>query len=74
MTEHGDGTYEGSYVATVAGEIQLVVGLAKHAAKSIFKAICRPAAVAPGMCEVQHGMAEISVGQIGQLRFWTADR
>jgi len=61
-------------VATVAGEVQLVVGLHANTAKTVFKAACLPATIAPGMCEVQLGMAEITAGQPGQLRFWTADR
>ena len=61
-------------MATVAGEVQLIVGLHGNAAKTVFKAACLPATVAPGMCEVQLGMAEITAGQPGQLRFWTADR
>lgn len=74
IRDHGDGTYEASYVATVAGEVQLIVGLHGNAAKTVFKAACQPATVAPGRCEVQLGMAEITAGQPGQLRFWTADR
>ena len=74
IRDHGDGTYEASYVASVAGEVQLVVGLHGNAAKTVFKAACLPATIAPGMCEVQLGMAEITAGQPGQLRFWTADR
>ncbi len=61
-------------MATAAGEVQLIVGLHGNSAKTVFKAACQPAVVAPGMCEVQHGMAEIMAGQPGQLRFWTADR
>ena len=74
IRDYGDGTYEAAYVATVAGEVQLIVGLHGNAAKTVFKAACQPATVAPGMCEVQLGMAEITAGQPGQLRFWTADR
>ena len=74
IRDHGDGTYEASYVATAAGEVQLIVGLHGGAAKTVFKAACLPATVAPGVCEVQLGMAEITAGQPGQLRFWTADR
>ncbi len=74
IRDHGDGTYEASYITSVAGEVQLVVGLHGNAAKTVFKAACLPATIALGMCEVQLGMAEITAGQPGQLRFWTADR
>ncbi len=74
IVNHGEGSYEASYVVTCAGEYQLVVGLAGDPAKSVFRGECAPGPVSPGHCEVQHAATEIAAGQAGQLRFWTADR
>ena len=43
-------------------------------AKSVFRGECQPGPVSPGHCEVQHVRSEITAGETGQLRFWTADR
>ena len=70
----GDGSYQASYTAHAAGDVQLAVSLHKGSARSVFKATCLPAAVAASKCDVQHSAAPVTAGQPGLLRFWAADR
>lgn len=74
VLDHGDGSYTASYTAEASGEVQLVVTSQGGTSKSLFTAQCLPAAVAPAVCVVERGPAQVTAGTTGQLRFLTSDR